>query len=179
MEPQPPATVKAIQSLTLTLAVAALPLMGLVVRAIVLVSGPQSGEVFVDHPGAADLNATLVSIGLGYGLPVAVFGAGYAVAAFHVTRRRRLAFVLAAPLAVAGMVLCVTLVSQLLEFVAIVLGLFQAVLLALLLVSFRYFWSASVEAPGEPPADAGASSAAASSEDVAAGGDAPAPELSA
>lgn len=180
MESELPAPVRAIQSLTLTLAVAAIPLMALVVRAIMLVNGPQSQEVFAENPGPSDLAATLISIGLGYGVPVAVFGLGYAVAGYNITRRRRLAFVLSTLLSIAGILLCITLVSQLLQFVAIALGLFQAVLLVLLAASVRYFWSAS-PAPAEPSAAADSGEAEASPverpalTDAGAGPPAPAP----
>jgi hypothetical protein len=102
---------------------------------------------------------------LGYGVPTVAFILLYALVALRVSRGRRWTWVLGMLLSIGGLVLCFTTVSKLLSLVALVLGAFQVALLALLVVSFRYFWSSP--APADADADDAAPAVAPESEPVA------------
>jgi hypothetical protein len=150
----PTTAIKAAQALATTLAIAGLPLLAAVVRGVLLLLSPTSQAIFEQNQAGSTTGA-VYSVVLGYGVPTFVFSVLYAVVALRISRGRRWTFVLGLALSMVGVILCVTTISQLLPYAAIVLGAFQAMLALLLLASFRYFWSSPAAAAAAGPAAAG------------------------
>ena len=139
MNRRPTLPIQAAQAIATSLAFAGVLLLAAVGRGVFLLLSPDSQAVFEQTSGNA--NSAAYSVILGYGVPIVAFILLYALVALRISRGRRWTWVLGVLLSIGGLVLCFTTVSKLLSFVALVLGAFQVVLLVLLLVSFRYFWS--------------------------------------
>ncbi len=160
MNRRPTIPIQAAQAVATSLAFAGLLLLAAVGRGVVLLLSPDSRAVFEQTSG--DANSAAYSVILGYGVPTVAFILLYALVALRVSRGRRWTWVLGMLLSIGGLVLCFTTVSKLLSLVALVLGAFQVALLALLVVSFRYFWSSP--APADADADDAAPAVAPESE---------------
>lgn len=147
MKPEAPVAVKAAQAVAASLVLAGVMLLVAVGRGVYLVLSPSTRAIF-EQSQAGTPDAAAYSVVLGYGVPALLFTIGYGVVALRATQGRRWTWVLGLLLSVAGLVLCVTTVSQLLSYAAWVMVAFQTVLALLLLAGSRYFWSSPVAGAG-------------------------------